>query len=92
VVSVVDRFGSIDRSALVTALSKRLLPHGPRPEAGTTGAGLGLMLTYSASNQLVVHRVAGRFTEVTAVLHVSGSNRTALARGSALHLYFDEAD
>ena len=42
-----------------------------------------------AANQLVVHGIHNRFTEVTAVMHVSGSNRTALARGSALHLYFD---
>ena len=49
------------------------------------------MLTYGAANQLIAHAVPGRFTEVTAVMHVSGSNRTALARGSALHLYLDGA-
>jgi hypothetical protein len=89
VVSVVDGFGAISRDNVVSSLRKMLEPAGPRPVAGTSGAGLGLMLTYSQANQLIVHSGRGRFTEVTAVVHVSGSNRTALARGSALHLYLD---
>jgi hypothetical protein len=89
VVSVADRFGALERQHVVASLMKLLEPQGPRPTAGAGGAGLGLMLTYGAANQLVVQSVAGRFTEVTAVMHVSGSNRTALARGSALHLYLD---
>ncbi len=89
VVSIADRYGALDRPPVVKSLSKLLDPQGPRPTAGISGAGLGLMLTYSAANQLVIHALPGRFTEVTAVMHVSGSNRTALARGSALHLYLD---
>jgi hypothetical protein len=88
VVSVCDRHGALERPQLTRSLMKILDP-GVRPNAGTSGAGLGLMLTYVAANQLVVHAIPHRFTEVTAVMHVSGSNRTALARGSALHLYFD---
>lgn len=91
VVSVADRFGALDRGAVVRSLGKLLDPQGARPAPGTSGAGLGLMLTYGAANQLIAHALPGRFTEVTAVMHVSGSNRTALARGSALHLYLDGA-
>jgi hypothetical protein len=89
VVSVADRFGAIERPQAVRSLVKLLEPRGPRPAEGHSGAGLGLMLVYGAANQLVIHCIAGRFTEVTAVMHVSGSNRTALARGSALHLFVD---
>jgi hypothetical protein len=89
VVSVTDRWGAIERSAVVGSLRKLLDPKSVRPTPGTSGAGLGLMLTYGSSNQLIVHAVPGRFSEVTAVMHVSGSNRTALARGSALHLYME---
>jgi anti-sigma regulatory factor (Ser/Thr protein kinase) len=91
VVSVADRFGALERGNIERSLSKLLDPQGARPAPGTSGAGLGLMLTYGAANQLIAHAVSGRFTEVTAVMHVSGSNRTALARGSALHLYLDGA-
>jgi hypothetical protein len=91
VVSVRDRFGALERSAVVRSMLKVVEPHNARPIPGASGAGLGLMLTYGAANQLVAHAVRGRFTEVTAVLHVSGSNRTALARGGALHLYLDGA-
>lgn len=89
VVSVVDRFGALERAELVRSLSKLNDAERARPAGGASGAGLGLMLTYSAANQLVAAAMPGRFTEVTAVMHVSGSNRTALARGSALHLYLD---
>ena len=91
VVSVADRFGALARANIERSLSKLLDPQGARPAPGTSGAGLGLMLVYGAANQLIAHAVGGRFTEVTAVMHVSGSNRTALARGSALHLYLDGA-
>jgi hypothetical protein len=89
VVSVADRFGAIQRSQAIRSLVKLLEPQGPSPQQGTSGAGLGLMLVYGAANQLVIHAMSGRFTEVTAVMHVSGSNRTALARGSALHLFLE---
>jgi hypothetical protein len=89
VVSVTDRWGAIERSQVVDSLRKLLDPRSVRPAPGTSGAGLGLMLTYGASNQLIVLAVPNRFTEVTSVMHVSGSNRTALARGSALHLYLE---
>jgi hypothetical protein len=89
VVSVTDRWGAIERGQVVGSLRKLLDPRSVRPTPGTSGAGLGLMLTYGASNQLIVLAVPGRFTEVTSVMHVSGSNRTALARGSALHLYLE---
>jgi hypothetical protein len=89
VVSVNDRFGAIERESVVKALRKLLDPGTTRASHETSGAGLGLMLTFGAANQLIVHAVPGRFTEVTAVMHVSGSNRTALARGSALHLYLE---
>lgn len=91
VVSVADRFGALDRGCIVRSLLKLLDPQSTRAAPGVGGAGLGLMLTYGAANQLIAHAVPGRFTEVTAVMHVSGSNRTALARGSALHLYLDGA-
>ena len=91
VVSVADRFGALERQNIERSLAKLLDPAGARPAPGTSGAGLGLMLTYGAANQLIAHAMRGRFTEVTAVMHVSGSNRTALARGSALHLYLDGA-
>ena len=91
VVSVADCFGALERGNIERSLGKLLDPQRARPTPGTSGAGLGLMLTYGAANQLIAHAVAGRFTEVTAVMHVSGSNRTALARGSALHLYLDGA-
>jgi hypothetical protein len=88
VVAVADRFGALERAQLSRSLMKLNDPD-VRPTQGVSGAGLGLMLTYGAANQLVVHAIPNRFTEVTAVMHVSGSNRTALARGSALHMYFD---
>jgi len=91
VVSVADRFGALERGNIQRSLTKLLDPKTARPAPGTSGAGLGLMLTYGAANQLIAHAMRGRFTEVTAVMHVSGSNRTALARGSALHLYLDGA-
>jgi len=97
VVSVADRFGALERATvsshigrLLDARSPRLGRHGGGGTASgppTGGAGLGLVLTYSAANTLALQVVKGRFTEGTAVLHVAGSNRAAVARGSALYIY-----
>ena len=59
----------------------------PKPNAGVAGAGLGLVMTYSVANQLIFAVSPGRLTEVTAVLHVGGSNRAAQERGTAVHFY-----
>jgi hypothetical protein len=90
-ISVNDKFGTLDRNEVVAHVGRVLEAGGPRPRAAgvsaSGGAGLGLVLTFGAANQLIFHAVPGKFTEVTAVIHIAGSNRAALARGSALHLY-----
>ncbi|MDB4968137.1 MAG: hypothetical protein JWN44_3826 [Myxococcales bacterium] len=90
-VSVTDRFGALERATVASHIQRLLDARSPRLGRGgggstTGGAGLGLVLTFSAANQLAIQVIAGRFTEVTAALHVAGSNRTAVARGSSLHI------
>jgi hypothetical protein len=86
-VAVADCFGSLTRRAVTERLGK--VREGiPRPSAGVAGAGLGLVMTYSVANQLIFSVSPGRLTEVTAVMHVGGSNRAAQERGTAVHLYF----
>ena len=97
VVSVADRFGALARATVGAHIQRLLDARSPRlarggagvqERSGTTGgAGLGLVLTYSAANQLALQVVRGRFTEATASLHIGGSNRAAVARGSALYIY-----
>jgi hypothetical protein len=87
VVAVCDRFGALTREIIAGHIARVLEVRGPRPRAGTGGAGLGLVLVYTSSNQLAVHVAPGRFTEITSVLFVAGSNRAAVGRGSALQLY-----
>ncbi|MCU1282026.1 MAG: hypothetical protein JWM53_5572 [bacterium] len=88
-VSITDRFGALERATVGLHIQRLLDARSPRlGRSGTTGgAGLGLVLTYSAANQLALHVARGRFTEATAALHIAGSNRSAVARGSALHIY-----
>ncbi|MGZ3404975.1 MAG: ATP-binding protein [Polyangia bacterium] len=89
VVSIADRFGALDRATVGAHIQRLLDARSPRlGRSGVTGgAGLGLVLTYSAANQLALHVSRGRFTEATAALHVAGSNRSAVARGSALYIF-----
>jgi hypothetical protein len=87
VASVADRHGALNRATVATHVGRVLEARGPRPRQGTGGAGLGMVLVYTSSNQLVIHGSPGRFTELTSVVHVAGSNRAAVARGSSLHLY-----
>ena len=85
-VAVSDPFGSLTKRAVTDRLKK--VRHGiPKPNAGVAGAGLGLVMTYSVANQLVFAVTPGVQTEVTAVLHVGGSNRAAQERGTAVHFY-----
>jgi hypothetical protein len=86
-ISVADRAGALTRATVAAHVARVLELGGPRPRGGIGGAGLGLVLSFTTSNQLIVHTSPGRFTEMTAVLHVSGSNRVAALRGSALHLF-----
>lgn len=89
-VSVADRFGALGRATVAEHIQRLLDARSPRlgrhvGDGG--GAGLGLVLAFSAANELALHVVANRFTEATAALYVSGSNRAAVARGSSLHIY-----
>jgi hypothetical protein len=90
-VAVADPFGSLTRSAVIERLRK-VRDGVPKPSAGVAGAGLGLVMTYSVANQLVFSISPGRLTEVTAVMHVGGSNRAAQERGTAVHFYTRAGD
>jgi hypothetical protein len=85
-VSVADPFGSLSKRA-VTERLRKVTDGVPRPQPGVAGAGLGLVMTYSVANQLIFSVSPGRLTEVTAVLHVAGTNRSAQERGTAVHFY-----
>jgi anti-sigma regulatory factor (Ser/Thr protein kinase) len=85
-VAVCDPFGSLSKRA-VTERLRKVTDGVPRPQPGVAGAGLGLVMTYSVANQLVFSVSPGRLTEVTAVLHVAGTNRAAQERGTAVHFY-----
>jgi hypothetical protein len=87
-VAVSDPFGSLTKPAVLDRLRK-VRDGVPKPAAGVAGAGLGLVMTYSVANQLIFAVSPGRFTEVTAVLHMGGSNRAAQERGTAVHFYVE---
>jgi hypothetical protein len=80
--SVADRFGSLDRNRVAEAMARGVEGQ-PRAQRAAT-RGLGLAAAFAAANQLVFHRAARRFTEVTAAIYIAGSNRAALTRGSSL--------
>jgi hypothetical protein len=91
-ISVTDRFGALARATVASHIQRLLDARSPRLGRGAAGigpggAGLGLVLAFSAANELLLHLVPGRFTEATAALHVAGSNRAAVSRGSALHVF-----
>jgi hypothetical protein len=85
-IAVADPFGSLSKRS-VTERLRKVRDGVPPPDSGVAGAGLGLVLTYSVANQLIFSVRPGRLTEVTAVLHVGGSNRSAQERGTAVHFY-----
>jgi hypothetical protein len=89
-VAVADTFGSLSKRAVIDRLRK-VTDGIPRPLPGTAGAGLGLLMTYTVANQLIFSVAPGKLTEVTAVLHVAGTNRAAQERGTAVHFYSGRA-
>jgi len=84
-VCVEDPFGSLRRGPLITRMCRK---GALAPAPDHVGAGLGLLTTYEAVNHLVFTVDPGRRTEVTALLHVAGSNREAQSRGQGLELRF----
>jgi hypothetical protein len=89
-VAVADGFGTLTKVAVTDRL-RRVADGVPPPAPGVAGAGLGLVMTYAVANQLVFSLSPGRHTEVTAVLHVGGTNRSAQERGTAVHFYLTGA-
>ena len=89
VVSVADRFGALDRAtvaATYSASSTRARPGSVAAAPAAAPASAWCSPTAPPISWRCRSR-AGRFTEATAALHVAGSNRAAVARGSALHIF-----
>jgi hypothetical protein len=85
-IAVTDSFGALTKREVLDGL--RTMRDGlPRQPGDFAPAGLGLVMAYSVANQLIFSVWPGRSTEVTAVLHVGGSNRAAQERGTAVHFY-----
>ena len=85
-VAVADPFGSLSKKAVTDRLRK-VRDGIPKPNAGRRRRrprpGDDLLGRQSAHLRVS----PGRLTEVTAVLHVGGSNRAAQERGTAVHFY-----
>ena len=48
---------------------------------------MGLLMAFTAANQLVFTLEPQRFTEVVAVVDVASTNRASQERGTALHFF-----
>jgi hypothetical protein len=86
-VAVADRFGALDQATVSEHLCRTFAPGGARPASGRGGASLGLLMAFTAANQLVFSVIPSVATEVTAVFDVAGSNRASQRRGTAVHFY-----
>lgn len=90
VMSVADRFGSLDRAMLLEYLGAGLRHEkGHISDRDTGGAGLGLHLVINSINQLIFNVHVGKKTEVIASFFVRNGIRGFRASGQSLNLFIE---
>jgi hypothetical protein len=89
VMSVADRFGSLDRAMLLEYLGAGLRNEKGKVSAKTSSAGLGLHLVINSITQLVFNVEVGKKTEVIASFFVRNGIRGFRASGQSLNLFIE---
>lgn len=89
VMSVADRFGSLDRAMLLEYLGAGLRNEKGTPSDKGGGAGLGLHLVINSINQLVFNVHVGKKTEAIASFFVRNGIRGFRASGQSLNLFIE---
>ncbi|HTE53590.1 MAG TPA: hypothetical protein VK698_22195 [Kofleriaceae bacterium] len=85
--SVLDRFGALDKRAVLDAVLRARAELG-RPRAqGGAGAGLGIYFVLSSVTRFIVNVQPGRLTEVVCLFDVRERGRDATAWARSLHVF-----
>jgi hypothetical protein len=85
-VSVLDRYGSLDKRALLDAVLRARSELG-RPRVNQGGAGLGVYFVLSSVTRFIVNIQPGRFTEVVCLFDVRERGRDAAGWARSLHVF-----
>jgi hypothetical protein len=85
VVQVTDRFGRLERKHVFGGLSRALASGEMDPSHG--GAGLGMAICHNASVAMFFDVIAGKGTEVTAILDLEWSLRDLRTQAKSLHYF-----
>ena len=72
-------------ATIVKNLSRLLVTE--RAQRDDDSSGMGLVMAFTAANQMIFTLDPKRFTEVVAVVDVAASNRASQERGTALHFF-----
>jgi len=84
--TIKDQFGRLDRDTLTQYIARGFeIGHSEEKDGG---AGLGLFLIFSMSNQFIVKRKAGQWQEITIVIEHLKRNKNFQERISSFH-YFE---
>jgi hypothetical protein len=89
VMSVADRFGSLDRDLLLEYLGSGLRQEKGKVAMKSSSAGLGLHLVINSITQLVFNVEVGKKTEVIASFFVRNGIRGFRASGQSLNLFIE---
>jgi hypothetical protein len=89
VMSVADRFGSLDRAMLLEYLNAGLRQEKGKVAAKSSSAGLGLHLVINSITQLIFNVEVGKKTEVIASFFVRNGIRGFRASGQSLNLFIE---
>jgi len=89
VMSVADKFGSLDRALLLEYLGAGLRQEKGKIATKTSSAGLGLHLVINSITQLIFNVEVGKKTEVIASFFVRNGIRGFRASGQSLNLFIE---
>jgi hypothetical protein len=87
VISVTDRFGSLNRGVISRYLTRGLRQGRVGIEHKKFGAGIGLHLAFNSTTQLVFNIDEGERTEVIAVFYIRGGTKPFRMSGRSLGIF-----
>ena len=88
--SVIDNFGMLERSTVLSYLRKCFMRGDDQIDDKQGGAGLGLFYIFESLNQFIINVSPKRCTEMIGIMDISGTYKDFAVRPKSLNIFLQE--